>query len=138
MNPLAREVEHFKLRPFLAVACQALGLVLAGVLLGIAPEAARLLSGGNKGLAFIVISLLTCASFLMKGTVARVAHTSPLSSKVCSFWAGGALLAMSLVSLVVPPVEYRSHLTIQMMLGLLLVVFPFANLMEERKPRPGA
>jgi hypothetical protein len=138
MNHAVRQGEHVSFRAFATAACQTLCLVLAGVLLGIAPESARLLSGGDKGWAFFVLTLLTCASFAIKGTIARIVHASPLSAKVCSFWAGGALLAMTTLALIAPPVEFRSQLTIQLMLGLLLVVFPFAHLMEERKPRPGA
>jgi len=138
MNHVGRRIEHVSFRAFAMAAGQTLCLVLAGGLLGIAPESARLLSGGDKVWAFLILSLLTCGSFAIKGAIARVVHASPLSAKVCSFWAGGALLAMTTLSLVAPPVEYRSQLTIQMMLGLLLVVFPFAHLMEERRPRPGA
>jgi len=136
MNYTAREIKPFDSPSLGVIVCQALCLAVAGALLGIAPEAARLLSWGGKGWAFSIACLLVCVSILIKGAVAHVAHASPVSSMVCSFWAGGALLAMSITTLVAPPIEYRSQLTVQMVLGLHLVVFPFANMMEERKRRP--
>jgi hypothetical protein len=112
--------------------CQSLLLVRTGALVRIGPEAARRLSGEHAGWGFLIVCALFCVSFVLKGAVARFAHAAPFSSKVCGFRAGGALLGMSMLSLVAPPREC-SQLTAQMVLGLLLVVSPLADQMEKRR-----
>jgi hypothetical protein len=137
MSDTQQEITRLSFPTLPAVVCQVLGLAAAGALLGIAPQAGRLMSDEGKGWAFVIPCVTVCASFVLKGVAAHVARASPVSAMVCTFWAGGALLAMSTMSLIVPPVEYRSQITVVMVLGLILLVFPFANLLEERKKRSG-
>jgi hypothetical protein len=118
----------------MAAFCQTLCLAAAGALLGIAPEAARLMGGAGSGWGIVTAAVMLCGSFVIKGAVAHASKASLHSSTICTFWAGGALLAMSIMNLTAPPIDhFRSQLTIQMVLGLLLIVFPFANLLEARK-----
>jgi hypothetical protein len=138
MNRRTREIEYCEDSAPPAAVCQAFVLALAGALVGIGPEASRRLSGDHAGWGFLIVSALFSASFVIKGAVAHFTQASPFSSKICGFWAGWALLAMSTVSLVAPPLEYRPQLTVQMVLGLLLVVFPLADLMEKRRRQQGA